>query len=77
MSDAPALKSTSLARIRDNQRRSRVRRKEYLHKLETKLRAYKQTGVEAAAGGHGLLSDAASVWRGTRALSISLFPTRC
>nr|POF16278.1 hypothetical protein CFP56_23796 [Quercus suber] len=39
----------NLARIRDNQRRSRARRKEYLQELETRYRACEQTGVEASA----------------------------
>ncbi|KAF2083285.1 hypothetical protein K490DRAFT_18352, partial [Saccharata proteae CBS 121410] len=37
------------ARIRDNQRRSRARRKEYLQELETKYRNCEQKGVEASA----------------------------
>ena len=36
-------------RIRDNQRRSRARRKEYLQELEAKVRRYEKQGVEAAA----------------------------
>ncbi|KAF2143786.1 uncharacterized protein K452DRAFT_296765 [Aplosporella prunicola CBS 121167] len=39
----------NLARIRDNQRRSRARRKEYLQELETKYRNCEQQGVEASA----------------------------
>jgi hypothetical protein len=42
-------RNTNLARIRDNQRRSRQRRKEYLQELETKYRVCEQTGVEATA----------------------------
>jgi hypothetical protein len=42
-------KCNNLARIRDNQRRSRARRKEYLQELETKLRHCEQMGVEASA----------------------------
>ncbi len=38
----------NLNRIRNNQRRSRARRKEYLHELEAKLRKYESTGVEAS-----------------------------
>lgn len=38
-----------LARIRDNQRRSRARRKEYLQELETKFRICEQTGAEASS----------------------------
>ncbi|KAF2459235.1 hypothetical protein BDY21DRAFT_275531, partial [Lineolata rhizophorae] len=37
------------ARIRDNQRRSRARRKEYLQELEGKFRNCQQLGVEASA----------------------------
>lgn len=39
----------NLARIRDNQRRSRARRKEYLNELETKYRTCEAIGVEASA----------------------------
>jgi hypothetical protein len=39
----------NLARIRDNQRRSRARRKEYLQELETKYRICEQIGAEASA----------------------------
>ncbi|KAF1841228.1 uncharacterized protein K460DRAFT_380937 [Cucurbitaria berberidis CBS 394.84] len=42
-------KAQNLARIRDNQRRSRARRKEYLHELETKLRSCEQVGIEASS----------------------------
>ncbi|KNG51598.1 hypothetical protein TW65_91084 [Stemphylium lycopersici] len=42
-------KAQNLARIRDNQRRSRARRKEYLHELEAKLRSYEQSGIEASS----------------------------
>jgi len=42
-------RSSNLARIRDNQRRSRQRRKEYLQELETKYRSCEQTGAEASA----------------------------
>ncbi|CAF9943205.1 MAG: hypothetical protein ALECFALPRED_010837 [Alectoria fallacina] len=38
----------SAARIRENQRRSRARRKEYLQELEQKLRKCEQAGVEAS-----------------------------
>ncbi|CAG8980016.1 hypothetical protein HYALB_00005190 [Hymenoscyphus albidus] len=38
----------NLARIRDNQRRSRARRKEYLQELEIKLRQCENIGVEAS-----------------------------
>src|ERR1700761_8447152 len=36
-------------RIRDNQRRSRQRKKEYLHELEKKVRQYEADGVKASA----------------------------
>jgi len=39
----------NLARIRDNQRRSRARRKEYLQDLEAKYRTCEAVGVEASA----------------------------
>ncbi|EOD43816.1 hypothetical protein UCRNP2_9497 [Neofusicoccum parvum UCRNP2] len=39
----------NLARIRDNQRRSRARRKEYLSELESKYRSCEQMGVQASA----------------------------
>jgi hypothetical protein len=38
----------NLARIRDNQRRSRARRKEYLHQLEGRLRQIELQGIEAS-----------------------------
>lgn len=38
-----------LARVRDNQRRSRARRKEYLQEVEGRLRECEQTGVELSA----------------------------
>jgi len=44
----PAQKA-NLARIRDNQRRSRARRREYLQELEQRLRVYELQGVEASA----------------------------
>ncbi|KAK5691318.1 hypothetical protein LTR17_025684 [Elasticomyces elasticus] len=37
-----------LARIRDNQRRSRALRKEYLKELEAKVRSCKQTEAKAS-----------------------------
>ncbi|PHH84328.1 hypothetical protein CDD83_2115 [Cordyceps sp. RAO-2017] len=43
----PASKD-NLARIRDNQRRSRARRREYLQELEQRLRVYELQGVEAS-----------------------------
>ncbi|PBP25570.1 hypothetical protein BUE80_DR003525 [Diplocarpon rosae] len=39
----------NLARIRDNQRRSRARRKEYLQELEARLRKCELQGVEASS----------------------------
>ncbi|KAL8784139.1 MAG: hypothetical protein Q9195_009163 [Heterodermia aff. obscurata] len=36
------------ARIRNNQRRSRARRKEYIQELEDKIRMYEQQGVQVA-----------------------------
>ncbi|KAK5121483.1 hypothetical protein LTR85_005316 [Meristemomyces frigidus] len=44
-----AQRNANLARIRDNQRRSRARRKEYLQELEVKYRTCEQVGVEASA----------------------------
>ncbi|KAG9232366.1 hypothetical protein BJ875DRAFT_443215 [Amylocarpus encephaloides] len=44
---SPSDKS-NLARIRDNQRRSRARRREYLTELESKLRQCEHLGVEAS-----------------------------
>ncbi|KAL8774454.1 MAG: hypothetical protein Q9209_000827 [Squamulea sp. 1 TL-2023] len=41
--------SESANRIRDNQRRSRARRKDYIHELEEKVRCFEQRGVEASA----------------------------
>ncbi|PSN62309.1 hypothetical protein BS50DRAFT_578125 [Corynespora cassiicola Philippines] len=49
MSESKATKAQNLARIRDNQRRSRARRKEYLQELEAKLRSCEQMGIEASA----------------------------
>ncbi|KAJ9138920.1 hypothetical protein NKR23_g8191 [Pleurostoma richardsiae] len=45
---SPSDKS-NLARIRDNQRRSRARRKEYLQELEKKVRMCELEGVQASA----------------------------
>lgn len=42
-------KAANLARIRDNQRRSRARRKDYLKDLESKYRNCEQIGVSASA----------------------------
>jgi hypothetical protein len=41
-------KDASSIRIRDNQRRSRARRKEYIHDLEQRLWRFEQLGVEAS-----------------------------
>lgn len=41
-------KAANLARIRDNQRRSRARRKDYLKELETRYRNCEQVGVAAS-----------------------------
>ncbi|EFX02784.1 hypothetical protein CMQ_2713 [Grosmannia clavigera kw1407] len=38
----------NLARIRDNQRRSRARRKEYQQELEQRVRTYEEQGIEAS-----------------------------
>ena len=43
----PVNSNFDLARVRDNQRRSRARRKEYLQELETKLRHCEILGVQA------------------------------
>lgn len=45
----PQIQKANLARIRDNQRRSRARRKEYLQELETKYRTCEAVGVEASS----------------------------
>ncbi|KAI8710507.1 hypothetical protein NCS52_01567800 [Fusarium sp. LHS14.1] len=44
----PAQKA-NLARIRENQRRSRARKREYLQELEQRLRVYELQGVEASS----------------------------
>lgn len=41
-------KQQNLQRIRDNQRRSRARRKEYQQQLETRLRNYELKGIQAS-----------------------------
>ncbi len=48
MSDTAPPSKANLARIRDNQRRSRARRKEYLQELEGKYRNCELLGVEAS-----------------------------
>ena len=51
MEDPSSQESSSLpnaARVRDNQRRSRARRKEYVQELEAKVRHYENQGVQAA-----------------------------
>ncbi|KMU81340.1 hypothetical protein CISG_08985 [Coccidioides immitis RMSCC 3703] len=40
-------RTAKAARVRDNQRRSRARRKEYIQDLEQRLRAFEKLGVEA------------------------------
>jgi len=45
----PSQEKANLARIRDNQRRSRARRKEYLQELEARLRQCELHGIEASA----------------------------
>ncbi|CAI6342112.1 unnamed protein product [Periconia digitata] len=49
MSELKASRAQNLARIRDNQRRSRARRKEYINELEGRLRNCEQAGIEASA----------------------------
>ncbi|PHH69412.1 hypothetical protein CDD80_6751 [Ophiocordyceps camponoti-rufipedis] len=44
----PRQQKDNLARIRDNQRRSRARRREYLQELEQRLRVYELQGIEAS-----------------------------
>ncbi|KAL3955510.1 hypothetical protein ACCO45_011073 [Purpureocillium lilacinum] len=51
-----AAAKANLARIRDNQRRSRARRKEYLQELEQRLRACELQGIEASAEVQELLN---------------------
>ena len=48
MADDEQKRTANLARIRDNQRRSRARRKEYLSELEVKYRNCEETGAEAS-----------------------------
>ncbi|KAG9947113.1 hypothetical protein KCU85_g5962, partial [Aureobasidium melanogenum] len=48
MSEPTPQQKANLARIRDNQRRSRARRKEYLQELETKYRSCEAIGAEAS-----------------------------
>lgn len=44
----PQNDEANLARIRDNQRRSRARRKEYQQGLEQRVRMYEEQGIEAS-----------------------------
>lgn len=44
----PAQRKPNPTRIRDNQRRSRARQKEYLHELESKLQNFERLGVTAS-----------------------------
>jgi hypothetical protein len=48
LKDCDTQKTANLARIRDNQRRSRARRKDYLKELETRYRNCEQIGVSAS-----------------------------
>ncbi|KAM4063265.1 hypothetical protein HRG_013835 [Hirsutella rhossiliensis] len=43
-----AFRENKLARIRDNQRRSRARRREYVEDLKRRLRVYETQGIEAS-----------------------------
>ncbi|XP_044717888.1 uncharacterized protein HRG_08530 [Hirsutella rhossiliensis] len=43
-----AFRENKLARIRDNQRRSRARRREYVQDLKRRLREYETQGIEAS-----------------------------
>ena len=47
--ESAAQKTANLARVRDNQRRSRARRREYLSELEEKWRICEHRGIEASA----------------------------
>ena len=47
-SSSPSSANRNSTRIRDNQRRSRARRKEYLQELEAKLRKCEELGVQAS-----------------------------
>ena len=48
LSSQEYLSVPNAARVRDNQRRSRARRKEYVQELEAKVRHYEKQGVQAA-----------------------------
>lgn len=65
---SPADRTTNLARVRDNQRRSRARRKEYLTDLESKYRHCEQVGVEASAAIQGAARRVAEENRKLRTL---------
>jgi len=58
----------NLARIRDNQRRSRARRKEYLHELESRLRQWELQGVVASSEIQGAARKVAEENKKLRAL---------
>ena len=58
----------NLARIRDNQRRSRARRKEYLQELEIRLRQCELQGVEASSEIQGAARKVAEENKRLRAL---------
>ncbi|KAF2672299.1 hypothetical protein BT63DRAFT_193238 [Microthyrium microscopicum] len=47
--DSGHQKASNLARIRDNQRRSRQRRKDYIQELEAKAREFDMQGVKASS----------------------------
>jgi hypothetical protein len=49
MTETTPQQKANLARIRDNQRRSRARRKDYLAELETKYRSCEAIGAEASS----------------------------
>ena len=57
---------TSSARVRDNQRRSRARRKEYTLGLEERLRRFESLGVEVTrevqAAGRKVAAENALLW---------------
>ncbi|KAH6698105.1 hypothetical protein BKA61DRAFT_246220 [Leptodontidium sp. MPI-SDFR-AT-0119] len=58
----------NLARIRDNQRRSRARRKEYLQELESRLRQCELQGIEASSEIQGAARKVAEENKRLRAL---------
>jgi len=58
----------NLARIRDNQRRSRARKKEYLQELESRLRQCELQGIEASSEIQGAARKVAEENKKLRAL---------